>query len=217
MKPRTTRIIRIILAILLVSFCILSSTVGVHAVPMESEQQKVQLDYQDPQKAETPSVFWVIVQTVMALCLILVLAWGMIRIFGGNMRGRMQGRYIRVLDEIVLGPNRGMAVVEVGGKAFIVGITEHQISVLGELDDSRVIEEMILTSLENPYASPPSPVTAWRYVKDKLVLGFHRKEQGPKFEDMVSQRMQALDRMSRRLRSLNNDNRKDDGWKNEKT
>lgn len=211
MNPSTTKMTRIIAVILLVFICLLSPVVGVHAVPMESEQQEVQLDYRETQKVETPSVFWMVVQTILALCLILVLAWGMIHIFGGKMRGRIQGKYMRVLDEITLGPNRGMAVIEVGGKALIVGITDHQISMLGELDNKQIIEEMIMTSLENQYVSPANPATAWRYVKDKLQLGgLHKKEQSPGFDTMVSQRMQALDRMSHRLQDLNSSKQKDD-------
>jgi len=215
MKPPTTKMTRIIAVILLASICLLSPAVAVYAVPMESEQQEVQLDYQETQKIETPNVFWMVVQMILALCLILVLAWGMIRIFGGNLRGRTQGRYMRVLDEINLGPNRGVAVVEVGGKVFIVGITDHQLSMLGELDDKDIIEDMRMTSMENPYVSSAASITAWRYVKDKLISGLHRKESIREFDSMINQRMQALDRMSHRLRNLSSRQHKDDGWKNE--
>lgn len=215
MKPPTIEMTRIIAVILVASICLLSAPVGVYGVPMESEQQKVQLDYQETQKIETPSVFWMVVQMILALCLILVLAWGMIRIFGGNLRGRTQGRHMRVLDEINLGPNRGMVVVEVGGKVFIVGITDHQISMLGELDDKGIIEDMRMTYMENPYVPSAASITAWKYVKDKLTSGLHSKESTRKFDSMINQRMQALDRMSHRLRNLNNSQHKDDGWKNE--
>lgn len=112
MKPQTLRMVRIIAGIVLISLCLLFLDGGAQALPVESEQQEVQLNYQEQQKLETPGVFWMIVQTILALCFVLILAWGMFRIFGRNMRSRMQGRYMRVLDEISLGPNRGIVVVE---------------------------------------------------------------------------------------------------------
>ena len=214
MKLKVAIMTRIIIGTLLVVLCLLSPVIETQAIPMESEQQSVQLDYQEPQETEAPSVFWMVIQTILALCLILALAWGMIRLFGGRMRGRLQGRYIRVLDEVTLGPNRGVAVVEIGGKALIVGVTDHQISMLGELTDSQALEEMIAASLDT-YESPGSPVTFWRLVKDRLSSRLPEKESAQGFEAMVEQRMQALDKMSHRLRNMSNSNHKDDGWKND--
>lgn len=198
---------------LLICLFLFCSGIQVQAIPMESEQQKVEMSYEEPHEVETPNVFWMIVQMILALGLILFLAWGLIRFFGGNLRGRLQGRYIRVLDEVTLGPNRGMVVIEVGGKAFLVGVTDHQISMLGELDDSQMIEDMIAASLENIHASPNNPAKVWSNVKDQLLSGLHKKKPTQGFEAMVDQKMQTLEKMSHRLRNLNNDNLKDDGWK----
>ncbi|MGI6548899.1 MAG: flagellar biosynthetic protein FliO [Syntrophomonadales bacterium] len=215
MKSKTITMTRIIIGTLLVILCLFSLNTQAQAIPIESEQQQVQINYQEPKEAETPNVFWTIVQTVLALCLILALAWGMIRLFGGHMRSRLQGRYLRVLDEVTLGPNRGMAVVEVGGKAFIVGVTDHQISMLGELNDSQIIQEMIAASLENTPVSPANPVTFWKYIKDRLFTRLPPKSSDQGFDAIVDQKMQALDKMSYRLRNLNNSNQKDNGWNNE--
>ena len=209
MKPQTLSMVRIIAGIVLISLCLLFLDGGAQALPVESEQQEVQLNYQEQQKLETPGVFWMIVQTILALCFVLILAWGMFRIFGRNMRSRMQGRYMRVLDEISLGPNRGIVVVEVGGKAFIIGITDHQISMLGELNDARVIEDMIMTSMEDTYGSQATPATAWKYVKEKLA-GVPAEKQAPRFDTMVDWKMQALERMSHRIRKLDKGSLRDD-------
>jgi len=209
MKPRTSRILIILAGIVLIALCVLSPDGVAQALPMESEQQEVQLDYQEQQKLETPSVFWMVVQTILALGFVLLLAWGVFRLFGRNMRTRLQGRYMRVLDEISLGPNRGIVVVEVGGKAFIIGITDHQISMLGELTDAGLIEDMVATSMEDSYGYQVTPAIAWKYVKEKLA-GVPAEKEAPKFDTMVDSKILALERMSHRLRKLEKGNLKDD-------
>ncbi len=215
MTPKMINITRIFIATLLVFMCLFASVIETQAIPMESEQQQVQIKYQEPKETEAPNIFWTVVQTVLALCLILALAWGMIRLFGGHIRSRLQGRYLRVLDEVTLGPNRGIAVVEVGGKALIVGVTDHQISMLGELTDDQTIEEMIATSLETTHVSPANPASLWGHIKDRLSSKLPSRAPAQGFDTLVDQRMQALNRMSDRLRNLNNSSNKDDGWNNE--
>ena len=209
MKPKTLRIVKILAGIVLIALCLLSLDSGAQAIPLDSEQQEVQLNYQGQQKLDTPSVFWMVVQTILALCFVLILAWGIFRLFGRNLRSRMQGRYMRVLDEIGLGPNRGIVVIEIGGKAFIIGITDHQISMLGELTDARVIEDMIMTSMEDTHVSSVTPANAWKYIKEKLGV-MPVEKQAPRFDTMVDWKIQALERMSHRLRNLDKGSLRDD-------
>ncbi len=204
-----TRFLSFIL-VLMFLFCF---GIEAQAVPMESEQQKIELRYQEPQNAETPSILWSVIRTILALAFILVLAWGSIRIFGGNLRGRLHGSWIRVLDEVTLGPNRGIVVIEVGGKAFLVGITDHNVSMLGELNDPQLIEEMIVASRENQQVASNQPTKLWNSVKEQLLSGLHKKNPARGFNEMVDQRMQTLDKMSDRLKHLQNLNIDDDRWK----
>jgi flagellar biosynthetic protein FliO len=54
------------------------------------------------------------------------------RYTGGSVSRR--GSLLEVLDSTALGPNRAVYVVRAGGKRLVLGVTQNQITALGELD-----------------------------------------------------------------------------------
>lgn len=54
------------------------------------------------------------------------------RYTGGSVSHR--GSLLEVLDSTTLGPNRAVYVVRAGGKRLVLGVTQNQITSLGELD-----------------------------------------------------------------------------------
>lgn len=172
----------------------------VQAVPMQSEQQKVDLKYEEPSQTESPSVIWMIVQMLVALGLIVLLAWGAIQILGRKMNHRMQGRWIRVLDEVVLGQNRGIVVLEVGGRAFLVGITDHQISMLFEIEDQQLVQDMMASGYEeNRLIGPGWDSFIQRFIKRHSLS---QKGDSQEFKSLMGDKVRALERMAARIREL---------------
>jgi flagellar biosynthetic protein FliO len=55
------------------------------------------------------------------------------RYTGGTVSHR--GTLLEVLDSTTLGPNRAIYVVRAGGKRLVLGVTQNQITPLGELDE----------------------------------------------------------------------------------
>ena len=55
------------------------------------------------------------------------------RYTGGTVSQR--GSLLEVLDSTTLGPNRAVYVVRAGGKRLVLGVTQNQITPLGELDE----------------------------------------------------------------------------------
>ncbi|MCC7367218.1 MAG: flagellar biosynthetic protein FliO [Chloroflexi bacterium] len=47
-----------------------------------------------------------------------------------------RGTLLEVLDSTTLGPNRSVYVVRAGGKRLVLGVTQNQITPLGELDET---------------------------------------------------------------------------------
>lgn len=55
----------------------------------------------------------------------------------GGLRG--PGAGLRVLDRVGLSREASLAVVEVGGRALLLGVTAHEVTMLGELDPELVV------------------------------------------------------------------------------
>lgn len=82
------------------------------------------------------------------LIVIIAIVWLLVRMFGRQIRARMQGSWLRVLDEVSLGQNRGVVLCEINGKIYALGVTDHQINCLFELDDPELLADIELASMQ---------------------------------------------------------------------
>ncbi|MGI5911159.1 MAG: flagellar biosynthetic protein FliO [Syntrophomonadaceae bacterium] len=100
------------------------------------------LDSQQVQEISSPNLLTSIVKLVFVLTLIVIAAWSIIRLFGRKVSSRLQGTWIHVVDEVILGHNRGIALCEVGKKVYAIGVTDNSITLLFEVENSQLLEEI---------------------------------------------------------------------------
>lgn len=62
-------------------------------------------------------------------------------------------RYMRMVDQLSVGQNRAVSVIQVGDRYFLVGIAEKEIDMLAELEE----EGLIPLQTEEPDAQAPMP------------------------------------------------------------
>lgn len=93
--------------------------------------------------ADSTSLGWTLFKVVISLLVIILLAYLIIRVFGKQVNRRFRGRWLQVLDELIIGPNRGVVLCEIGGRILALGVTDHSINVLFEVNDEHLIKEML--------------------------------------------------------------------------
>lgn len=88
---------------------------------------------------------WKVIMTFAAAVLVIYLSYLFSRYIGKSVNGRGGSRYMRIIDQIAVGQDRNMAIVQVGNKYLLVGITAGKIHLLTELAD----DDLLLLSPEN--------------------------------------------------------------------
>ncbi|MBQ6759416.1 MAG: flagellar biosynthetic protein FliO [Selenomonadaceae bacterium] len=79
---------------------------------------------------------------------VLVMAYFAARFIGGRYNAaRISASGGRILENLPLGPNRSVCTVEMGGRVFLLGVTDHNINLLGEITDKELIEHLHAQSL----------------------------------------------------------------------
>ena len=74
---------------------------------------------------------------------VLVMAYFAARFLGGRFNAaRMSASGGRILENLPLGPNRSVCTVEMAGRVFLLGVTDHNINLLGEITDKNLIEHL---------------------------------------------------------------------------
>ena len=72
------------------------------------------------------------------------------RFVGTRFTQGLGGSSGRILEHLPLGPNRSVCTVEMADHVFMLGVTEHSISVLCEITDHEEIERLRRHSLSQP-------------------------------------------------------------------
>ena len=84
-----------------------------------------------------------LVSLLVVFAVVLVMAYFAARFIGGRFNAaRLSASGGRILENLPLGPNRSVCTVEMAGRVFLLGVTDHNINLLGEITDKDLIEHL---------------------------------------------------------------------------
>lgn len=92
---------------------------------------------------------WRAIAAFLVAALIIYLSYLCSKLLSKSLNRNSSSRYMRLLDQITVGQDRHLAVVQIGEKYLLVGITAGQINLLAEMQD----EDLLPISLEETNAS----------------------------------------------------------------
>ncbi len=81
---------------------------------------------------------WSMFATVVVVAFIIYLSYLASKYLGRGITKGSSSRYMRLIDQIALGQERYIAIVQVSGKYLLVGITAGQVNILSELEDEEL-------------------------------------------------------------------------------
>ena len=87
---------------------------------------------------------------LLVFVFVLVLAYLAAKFLSGKFSPNLTGNAGRILEHMALGPNRSICVVEMIDRFFLIGVTDHSITLLSEITDEDEIEKLKASSLKNP-------------------------------------------------------------------
>lgn len=80
-----------------------------------------------------------IIFTFLAAVLIIYLSYIASKYIGKGMGKLQDSRYMRLIDQIAVGQDRHIAVLQVGDRYLLVGITAGQINILSEIQEDELL------------------------------------------------------------------------------
>lgn len=99
----------------------------------------------------------VLLRIVVVLALVCAAIYGVVYLLKRSTRINVANDpYLKSVAQLVLAPNKALHVVTIGAKAFLVGVTDQSINLVGEIDDRELIDAMNLASAKNESAVPAS-------------------------------------------------------------
>jgi flagellar protein FliO/FliZ len=173
---------------------------SVVALPIDESQPLNLPEYQEPQFQEAPSIIWLLLRIGSSLLVIVLLSYGLIRIIGKRSQA-FSGTWINILEQMPLGSNRGLFLTDVGGKILLLGVTDHSIVKLMEIEDETMLSEM----RTNPNFSDGNKVWQWSDWRTRLRTGFfpignkpseHRANRISRFHKVIEEQLKRIQDMT---------------------
>lgn len=91
-----------------------------------------------------------LISLVAVFAFVVVMAYFASKFLSGRFQSRSTSSGGQLLEHLALGPNKSVCVVEMGGKVVLLGVTEHQISLLAEIDDPEEIDRLRRQAVAQP-------------------------------------------------------------------
>lgn len=80
-----------------------------------------------------------VIVLVVLMLLVIFAAYFTTRFLSSKAKNIIKGKYIRVKDRILLGRDKHILLLEVGDKAYLIGVTNQNINIIGIVDKDKIV------------------------------------------------------------------------------
>ncbi len=102
-------------------------------------------EYEEVSPQPTAVSWWSTLAYLLSLiavfAVVIVMAYFTAKFIGGRFNARMATGGGRILENLPLGPNRSVCIVEIAGRVFLLGVGEN-VSLLAEITDDNTVENL---------------------------------------------------------------------------
>ncbi len=106
------------------------------------------LEYQEPEPVAPPSIGGLLFRLIISLIVVIGLAIIGIKFLQKRAFITQTGRWIRIIDQVGIGPNKALLLSEIAGRIYVLGVTDHSISKLLEIEETSQVAAILEESLE---------------------------------------------------------------------
>jgi flagellar biosynthetic protein FliO len=119
------------------------------------------------------STLMLFARLIISLAVVIGLMWVAANVlrkrgFTGVASKRSSGPEVELISRRPLGRNASIAVVRIGDRSLLVGVTEHQVTNLGDFEMTELDLDEATTWTVPSGANGNSPATAWKTVLDQM-------------------------------------------------
>lgn len=176
---------------ILLTLVVLFTIVMVSPVIAVNDIQDVnKVNQQQAPESQSTSLILSFIKLILVLGIILATAWSIIHLFTKQNNAKMQGTWMHVVDEVMLGQNRGIVLCEVAGKVYALGVTDKEINLLFEIDNPKLMEEISSGNYISD-GNPPS-IPNWITQITKQIQLKKNPQSPMKFQNIIQEQSRKI-------------------------
>ncbi len=164
-----------------------------------------EIDSQSAPKVESSGLWLNTIKLLVILGFIIAIAWLIIKFFGKKAQGKMQGNFLFIEDEVMLGQNRGIVLCSAGNAVYALGVTDHSISVLFEIKDEELLKQIENRKTEAPESITMDSKSIIKEYVNKLNRAINKKQLAPSSKNTNENFHKMMQEQLIRLRNIPNE------------
>ncbi|MBQ6056317.1 MAG: flagellar biosynthetic protein FliO [Treponema sp.] len=156
----------------------------------------------NPRTQETPSTAWLLIKMIFALAVVAGIAYLVIRMLKKNMKtANDNDPFLRKVSSIALGQGKSVQIVTIQENAYVLGVTDSNITLLGTLDDKQLINAMNVYNDRNENVTKPR---SFAEVLDMFMAPIRGNKTSNVYGNAAENVAQSLKKQSERLNQEDN-------------
>ncbi len=117
--------------------------------------QQETLEAQNSPAGDDGNIVWLFVRMIFALVFVVALIYGIVFVLKkGFVSKQEENPFLKKAATLALAPGKAVHVITMPDKAWVVGVSEAGINLIGEITDADLINQMILESEKEPQSKP---------------------------------------------------------------
>ncbi len=133
--------------------------------------------------AKEPSAIWLFIKMIFALAVVVAIAWLIFYLMKKTMKtGNDNDPFLRKVSQLTLSPGKSVQIITLQDSAFLIGVSDENISLLGKVDDKELVNAMNLYADKNDNVSKPR---SFREILDIFMPGSSKEGEENLFEENI--------------------------------
>ncbi len=106
-------------------------------------------------QGEQENIIWLFVRMILALVFVVALIYGIVLFLKkGFVPKESENPFLKRAATLTLAPGKTVQVITMPDKAWVVGVTDAGINLIGEITDADLVNQMILEAEKEPLSKP---------------------------------------------------------------
>ncbi|MDK2822098.1 MAG: flagellar protein FliO/FliZ [Clostridia bacterium] len=133
------RKLKIVILIFLLMFSLISS------VYASSDEEKLNIDniVEEQGLNQSSNIGGLLLRFLVSVLGVIILTYLGVKFFANRSNALINSsEWMQILDQMPLGPNKGIYLVEIEGKGYVLGVTDQQINLITTIEEEKRMDEL---------------------------------------------------------------------------
>lgn len=172
---------------------------------IDTDPSQIQLNLPEAVQTEKSSgalsTVWIFVKMIFALAVVIGISWGIFHFLKKSIKSENDSDpFLRKVSQLTLSPGKSVQVITLQDNAFLIGVSDEQINLIGKIEDKELVNAMNLYADTNSKVEKPR---SFREILDIFMPGSSKEPEMNIYEENLSNPVEEIKRQREKFNSEN--------------